>query len=442
MDKEDLYGRRVLLNHHPAIPELVKLPTVKKVGRHVYCYRCGQTSLLDDGWLPRDQYYCPECINLGRASSISYYGHLPEPNDFIPPTSILTWVGQLSPLQARASAAIDEGMANHERQLLWAVTGAGKTEMMFAGIAHALARRERVAIASPRVDVCLELYPRLQVAFAHVPIALLHGRNPEPYQYRQLTICTTHQLLRFYHAFDNLIVDEVDSFPYAANRALLFATNNAIKPTGGLLLMSATPGRVLERQIQRRQLRVQYLPLRYHGHLLPQIKIKLACRWRRRLNQGLLPPSLQQSITMTLEAEHRCPLFVPHIDDLELVAQAIRRLPNMGKFTTVYAADPERIEKVQGMRNGDYDYLITTSILERGVTFPEIDVYVLGADDPVFSSSALVQIAGRAGRSASRPTGSVVFWVGMMTRTVKDAQRQIALMNHKGRRLRHEMSAL
>ena len=61
------------------------------------------------------------------------------------------------------------------------------------------------------------------------------------------------------------------------------------------------------------------------------------------------------------------------------------------------------------MRDGDYDFLVTTSILERGVTFPEIDVYVLGADDPVFSSSALVQIAGRAGRSQSRPTGRVVF---------------------------------
>ena len=107
------------------------------------------------------------------------------------------------------------------------------------------------------------------------------------------------------------------------------------------------------------------------------------------------------------------------------------------KFTTVHAADPKRLEKVQHMREGKYEFLITTSILERGVTFPEIDVFVLGADDQVFSSSALVQIAGRAGRSASRPTGKVMFWIQSYSRQVREAQRQIAYMNRKGRRLLH-----
>ena len=66
----------------------------------------------------------------------------------------------------------------------------------------------------------------------------------QPYAYRQLTICTTHQLLRFYHAFDLLIVDEVDAFPYAMEPGLHYATQQALKPTGGLLLMTATPTRV------------------------------------------------------------------------------------------------------------------------------------------------------------------------------------------------------
>lgn len=446
MQETDFYGRRVLLTAEEvqqiSIPNLKIMPTVKRNGDRIYCYRCGQTSSWDTSQLPNNHYYCPVCFNLGRASSLEYYGHLAEPNHFTLPTSILTWSGQLSPLQERISRAIDQGMANHQRQLLWAVTGAGKTEMIFAGIAHALARGERVAIASPRVDVCLELFPRLQAAFANTPVALLHGRNPDPYEYRQLTICTTHQLLRFYHAFDNLIVDEVDSFPYAANQALLFATNNAVKRSGGILFMTATPGRALEQQIQRHQLRAHYLPLRYHGHLLPQIKVNLAPRWRRNMERGMLPLTLIQSIKATLRAHHQCLLFIPHIDDLPLVEQVLRRYLTESKFTTVYAADPQRLEKVQAMRNGDYDFLITTSILERGVTFPEIDVYVLGADDAVFSSSALVQIAGRAGRSVTRPTGTVAFWVGALSRSVNDARRQISLMNRKGRRLRHELSSL
>lgn len=446
MEETDFYGRRVLLNAEEAqqitISNLKIMPTVRRNGDRIYCYRCGQTSSWDTGRLPNNQYYCPVCFNLGRASSLECYGHLVEPNRFTLPTSILTWSGQLSPLQKRVSQAIDQGMANHQRQLLWAVTGAGKTEMIFAGIAHALARRERVAIASPRVDVCLELFPRLQAAFANIPIALLHGRNHEPYHYCQLTICTTHQLLRFYHAFDNLIVDEVDSFPYAANRALLFATNNAVKKTGGILFMTATPGRTLERQIYRHQLRAHYLPLRYHGHLLPQIKVNLAPRWRRNMERGLLPIALIRSIKVTLSAHRQCLLFVPHIDDLPLVEQILRRQLTTCKFTTVHAADHQRIDKVQAMRDGNYDFLITTSILERGVTFPEIDVYVLGADDVVFSSSALVQIAGRAGRSVTRPLGIVAFWVKTLSHSVNDARRQIGLMNSKGRRLKNELSSL
>ena len=446
MQKTDFYGRRVLLNAEEAqqirIPNLEIMPAVKKNGDRIYCYRCGQTSSCDTSHLPNNQYYCPVCFNLGRSSSLACYGHLAEPNHFTLPTSILTWSGQLSPLQKRVSQAIDQGMTNHQRQLLWAVAGAGKTEMIFAGIAHALARRERIAIASPRVDVCLELFPRLQAAFANTPIALLHGRTPEPYQYRQLTICTTHQLLRFYHAFDNLIVDEVDSFPYAANQALLFATNNAVKKTGGILFMTATPGRTLEQQIHRHQLHVHYLPLRYHGHLLPQIKINLAPRWRKNMERGLLPLTLIRSIKATLSAQHQCLLFIPHIDDLPLVEQVLYRQLTNSRFTTVYAADPQRIEKVQAMRDGDYDFLITTSILERGVTFPEIDVYVLGADDSVFSSSALVQIAGRQGRAVTWPTGRVIFWVSALSRSVNDARRQISLKNRKGRCLQRELSSL
>lgn len=87
------------------------------------------------------------------------------------------------------------------------------------------------------------------------------------------------------------------------------------------------------------------------------------------------------------------------------------------------------------MRDGQYDFLVTTTIMERGVTFPEIDVFVLGADDPVFSSSALVQIAGRAGRSVSRPTGTVYFWIASQCRRVRSAVRQVDFMNRKGRAL-------
>ncbi|MCC4508422.1 DEAD/DEAH box helicase family protein [Limosilactobacillus reuteri] len=436
MDLENYYGRRVLVSRHEVKQSgIQELPTIRIDAGNIRCYRCNHVTAKSLGALPQGEFYCPHCINLGRVSTLNKFYHVPEPNQFTIIEPVLTWKGKLSPLQQQASEKISQGMAAHVQQLLWAVTGAGKTEMMFAGIAAAIKRGERIGIASPRVDVCLELFPRLKAAFANCDIALLHGRQELPYHYAQLTICTTHQLLRFYHAFDNLIIDEVDAFPYAANASLLYATKQAIKENGGCLYLTATPGDALLREIKSKRLVVNYLPLRYHGHLLPQIKVRLAFGWRRRLERQKLPPQVIQQLQETLREGHRFLLFVPHIADLALVEAALRHSFTTFRFATVHASNPERLEKVQKMRDGDYDFLVTTSILERGVTFPEIDVYVLGADDPVFSSSALVQIAGRAGRAQSRPTGRVVFWINCNCRQVNQAISQVKYLNRKGQRL-------
>ena len=433
---ENYYGRRVLASRHEAKQSgIQELPTIRIDAGNIRCYRCNHVTAKSLGALPQGEFYCPHCINLGRVSTLNKFYHVPEPNQFTVTEPVLTWKGKLSPLQQQASEKISRGMADHVQQLLWAVTGAGKTEMMFAGIAAAIERGERIGIASPRVDVCLELFPRLKAAFANCDIALLHGRQELPYHYAQLTICTTHQLLRFYHAFDNLIIDEVDAFPYAANASLLYATKQAIKENGGCLYLTATPGDALLREIKSKRLVVNYLPLRYHGHLLPQIKVRLAFGWRRRLERQQLPPQVIQQLQETLREGHHFLLFVPHIADLALVEAALRHSFTTFRFATVHASDLERLEKVQKMRDGDYDFLVTTSILERGVTFPEIDVYVLGADDPVFSSSALVQIAGRAGRSQSRPTGRVIFWINCNCRQVNQAVSQVKYLNRKGQRL-------
>ena len=436
MDLENYYGRRVLASRHEVKQSgIQELPTIRIDAGNIRCYRCNHVTAKSLGALPQGEFYCPHCINLGRVSTLNKFYHVPEPNQFTVTEPVLTWKGKLSPLQQQASEKISRGMAAHVQQLLWAVTGAGKTEMMFAGIAAAIERGERIGIASPRVDVCLELFPRLKAVFANCDIALLHGRQELPYHYAQLTICTTHQLLRFYHAFDNLIIDEVDAFPYAANASLLYATKQAIKENGGCLYLTATPGDALLREIKSKRLVVNYLPLRYHGHLLPQIKVRLAFGWRRRLERQQLPPQVIQQLQETLKEGHHFLLFVPHIADLALVEAALRHSFTTFRFATVHASDLERLEKVQKMRDGDYDFLVTTSILERGVTFPEIDVYVLGADDPVFSSSALVQIAGRAGRSQSQPTGRVIFWINCNCRQVNQAVSQVKYLNRKGQRL-------
>nr|WP_313784528.1 DEAD/DEAH box helicase [Paenibacillus larvae] len=104
-----------------------------------------------------------------------------------------------------------------DRFLIWAVTGAGKTEMIFPLIAHELARGGRVLIATPRRDVVLELAPRIAKAFAGVELAVLYGGSTDRWERGALTIATTHQLLRFTQAFDLVVIDELDAFPYHKN---------------------------------------------------------------------------------------------------------------------------------------------------------------------------------------------------------------------------------
>lgn len=167
---------------------------------------------------------------MGKIKSCTVLHHLPEINAFERPIEpILQWQGQLSSEQQRASEEIVETVQAEETRLIWAVAGAGKTEMIFEGIAACLRKGGRVCLASPRVDVCLELAPRIKQAFPAVPMALLYGGNEDGYSYTPLVIATTHQLLRFREAFDLLIIDEIDSFPYHDDLGLQFGAQKSRK---------------------------------------------------------------------------------------------------------------------------------------------------------------------------------------------------------------------
>lgn len=434
MKRSDLYGRQEFVLTIPpefAACQLQRRPALIIATQHktVQCQRCHTISAQQLVQLAAQQYYCPACIQLGRVDSRGELISLPEPNQFQITTPILTWTGKLTPQQAQVSQAILTGFQQGQQRLVWAVTGAGKTEMLFEGLAWALAQRWRVAIAAPRIDVCLELMPRLQAAFQNTTIMLLYGGQTETYHYTQFVICTTHQLLRFYHAFDVLVVDEVDAFPYARNQALQYATQQALKATGRLLYLTATPSPALKRQVQQGQLQLSYLPKRYHGYPLAQPQVWLVAQWRKQLAHQRLDRYLKRLLHQKLQRQQDFLLFVPQIDLLAPLAQCIRQLAPALKFTTVYAADPRRERKIQAMRQHYYHALITTTILERGVTFANIDVIVLGADDAVFTTAALVQMAGRTGRKAAYPKGQVDFIVQGYNRAVKAACRQIRQMN-------------
>ncbi|KRN02455.1 superfamily II DNA RNA helicase [Levilactobacillus senmaizukei DSM 21775 = NBRC 103853] len=430
LSEKSWFGRQVPQpsEHGAGRPALVAL------GQGWQCQRCHQWTHSNDR-LPNGNGYCRQCLQMGRLTTQDKLYTIPEPNRFSQQsTPILSWLGSLSPQQQQASRAVLQYLRAHRNHLLWAVTGAGKTEIAFPALAWALAQGWRVAWCSPRVDVCLELAPRLQRAFATTSQAILYGGQTRPYTYSQLTICTTHQLLRFQSAFDWIIVDEVDAFPLRSSPMLQSAVRSAQKPTGSQLLLTATPGPDLQRLVRRHELAVTYVPLRYHGVLLPQIDVQIVWHWRQRLENGRLPAKLTQQVRRYLADHQPFLLFVPHVVDLQAVQAALDRAGILDAVT-VHAADPRRQEKVLAMREHRIPFLVTTTILERGVTFANVAVIIFGGDDEVFSTAALVQIAGRVGRSAQYPTGEVTCYCHSQTRVIQGAQHMIGQLNRQGRLL-------
>ncbi|MCL0312664.1 DEAD/DEAH box helicase family protein [Apilactobacillus sp. TMW 2.2459] len=417
---------------------LTKRIPIKVNKKNIQCLRCNQISDKHSTKI-NEVYYCRNCINLGRIVSDEFLYSAREPNRFTECLSPLTWNGHLTELQAQCSSQICRIFANKENHLLWAVTGAGKTEMLFKGIAWGIKKKLRIAVASPRIDVCVELFPRIQSAFENIEILLLHGKNELPYAYHQVTICTTHQLLKFYHAFDILIIDEVDAFPFVQDAGLKFAAQNAVKESSSILYLTATPSDELLNDVRNNNLSVSYLPIRYHQHLLPLIKNHLILNLSQKLAKNKLNAKIIQLIKQKIAAEQRFLIFVPKIEYLDILNNILSKYFDNTLWASVYSSDTDRLSKVQLMREHKVLFLITTTILERGVTFPEIDVIVFNADHDNFSTSALVQIAGRVGRSANRPNGNVDFFINCKTKNILNAMKQIKYMNKLGSRtLEHE----
>jgi competence protein ComFA len=396
-------------------------PAIDHDERRGSCGRCGARLTASDHRLPDGRWYCTECIVLGRVLSGEQLWWFP--NQSYAATELrLSWTGELTPAQARVAAELISSFDRGSDHLLWAVTGAGKTEMLFPLLLRALRRGVRVAVVSPRVDVILELAPRLAAAFADCPPAIRYGGSG-PIPVGQFLLATVHQLLRFKASFGLIVVDEVDAFPYAGDPMLERAVRRAA--TGSVFFLSATPSASLLKQVRRKEIGISYLPRRFHGHPLPVPRVCFAGRsvysvriMRRIVKEVVIPCA-------------RCLIFVPAVRDLEVVRQLLAKIGVTAE--TVHAQEALRQERVDRLRAGTIQVLISTTILERGVTFADCGVVVLQADAPLFASSALVQMAGRAGRNKLHPDNPVLFVSCSYTRAMATALRQIKAMNRRGK---------
>ena len=403
-----------------------QLLSMRKEKEQLVCQRCG--SRVEEEWhLPVGCFYCRECLIMKRVRNDEPLYYFPQ-EDF-PRQDVLKWCGQLTPFQEQVSLGLLQAVDKKEPSLVHAVTGAGKTEMIYQVVAKVINRGGAVCLASPRIDVCLELYKRLQSDFT-CKISLLHGES-EPYFRTPLVVATTHQLLKFYQAFDLLIVDEVDAFPYVDNPILYHAVNNCVKESGLKIFLTATSTDELDKKVKQGELKRLSLPRRFHGNPLVIPKPVWLSDFDKHLQKNRLVPKLRRYIEKQRETAYPLLIFASEIEKGERLKEILQHAFSNEKIGFVSSVTEDRLQQVQAFRDRELTILISTTILERGVTFPCVDVFVVEANHQLFTKSSLIQIGGRVGRSMDRPTGQLIFFHDGINRSIKKAIKEVKEMNQE-----------
>ena len=378
------------------------------------CLRCGnrdESRFYFDGKV----YYCRNCIAFGRID----VGSVPICRLVKPPVKKHRYKVKLdfalTDHQQRVSDQIVEYLKQGKDVLCFAVCGAGKTEIAMQAICNALNKGLKVGFAIPRRQVVLEIAQRMAKAFPKAKvIQVCEGYNDE--LIGDLTVCTMHQLYRYPHYFDFLIMDEIDAFPYKNNPLLKRLAMDSCD--GRRLMLTATPSDDDLQACERGELCLVELFERPHGHALVEPTMIR------------LPVSLQlwHSLRYILKNPHPVLIFTPTIAQAELYA---RIFSLFFKCSVVTSKTEDKDGRILALKRGELDFLFTTTILERGITIYGVDVIILQSDHPVFDAPSLIQIIGRVGRSKDCPSGLGIFYCEQYSQGIKQCRRILKQINEK-----------
>ena len=403
------------------------VPAVKRVAGGWQCQRCGERDVEE--WPGRQGLAatCPSCSSIGASTSLGVLYRDEGAFAINPGEGTLEPRWALTEAQSLASGQVLAFIKNSEPgdALLWAACGAGKTEVCFPAAAWALGQGKSILFAAPRQDVIHDVAPRLQQDFPYCRMQVLTGAIPDKFQIGGMVLATTHQILRFWHAFDVIFLDEMDAFPYRGDRALAWGLSHALRPGGKILYLTATPSPEVLKAVKQRKMRLIRLPARHHRKPVP---VPVWVKTSPAPAAGKIAEAWAK-IVKNLRQRGPVLAFVPKIAQVEPWLKDFRRYLPDWRLDGSYSSDPGRAGKMEALRRGDFDLFLSTTILERGITLQGIQVVILEADHPVFDERALVQMAGRAGRTREEPEGEALFVAVRMTSAMSTAIRWIEEQN-------------
>ncbi len=348
------------------------------------CLRCGNE---DPAYFYKGSkgYYCRKCIRFSRVlaeEELSGFDY-----EIAPDVQEYHFSYELTPQQKEASKRCLEALKKKD-VLLHCVCGSGKTEISVESISDYLSRGLKVAYAISRREVVIELAQRFADFFPKARVTPVYGGHHERL-YGDLIVCTCHQLYRYYHSFDLLVLDEVDAFPLKGDETLMNIAMNSCK--GRIIFSTATVDEQLRKILEKRDVEVIELLMRPSNR-------PLSVPRQIYLNRYLASFCLYRLMKSTAR---QCIIFVSNRRDCRILYEIFSRFFSC---TCVYSDLKERRENIEAFRKGRYQFIFSTSVLERGITIKNIDVIILDYDG-IFDEGSLVQMTGRVGRGIDDDEG-------------------------------------
>ncbi len=374
------------------------------------CPICGNNDKSSIGYL-HNKAYCRKCI-VFRGEKVQ--------SIFLHPKEAGIHLGyELSNEQTDLSNRLIENYKAGIDSLVNAVCGSGKTEICLGIIQYCIQSGLKVGFAVPRRSVCYELYARFKNIFQDNKVVAVFGGHHKDL-IGEIICLTTHQLFRYRNYFDLLIMDEIDAFPFKGNDVLQKMFDNSIR--GHYVLLSATPSKELLEEFQKPGKEVLSLFARFHHHKLPVPLIKEG-------NYIKIYYILIKYVRKFIKQNKQIFIFVPTIDESIKTARFLNAFFHKGTY--INSKSPDREDLIDDFRDKKMMYLVSTAVLERGITVKDLQVIVFKADHPIYDDASLIQIAGRAGRKKDAPEGEVIFIAESKTEYMDRAIQEINSANEK-----------
>jgi len=308
-----------------------------------------------------------------------------------------------TPDQLTATAAVKADMESERPmdRLICGDVGFGKTEIAVRAAFKAAVDGKQTAVLVPTTVLAMQHYHTFADRLRDLPVRVDYiSRARKPKEVKQILadlaegkidiLIGTHKIIGKGVKFKDLgllVVDEEQKFGVAVKEKL-----KQMKVNVDTLTMSATPiPRTLQFSLMgARDLSNLNTPPANRQPILTTVSV---------MDDDLVKEAISFEVSRGGQVFFIC----NRIEKLANMEHMVRRLVPAVRVVTAHGQmPPEKLEKaIVDFASGDYDVLISTTIVESGIDMPGVNTIII-ADAQNFGLSELHQLRGRVGRSSRK----------------------------------------